>query len=94
MSGTVEPDWDAVRAEYEDSDTPLAQIAAVRKPPLSQRRTGKARFKLMSDKARLTQMHNDRAWQLSLSWSTDICLRNARKATHPSSEGDRLAMNV
>jgi hypothetical protein len=28
MSGTVEPDWDAVRAEYEDADTPIVQIAA------------------------------------------------------------------
>jgi hypothetical protein len=39
MSGTVEPDWDAVRAEYEDSDTPLAQIAAAHGLTLNQLNT-------------------------------------------------------
>jgi site-specific recombinase len=39
MSGTVEPDWDAVRAEYEQSDTPIVQIAAAHGLTLNQLNT-------------------------------------------------------
>ncbi len=28
MSGTLQPDWDAVRADYEQSDIPLTEIAS------------------------------------------------------------------
>lgn len=43
MSGTVEPDWDAVRADYEETDIPIVEVAAAHGVTLNQLNTRRRR---------------------------------------------------